>query len=119
MEKTVLRQIDELSRMSMIQLRKRWADLMGTDPGKLGRQYLMRRLAYRVQELAYGGLSPQARRQLAPEHGSTRRRDRPPSGQRNAAPAGGATTRRLNGDNTTSRVTVWRGRWKLRSVMPD
>lgn len=64
MEKTVLKQIDELHRMSMAQLRKRWADLMGSDPGKLGRQYLMRRLAYRVQELAYGGLSPQARRQL-------------------------------------------------------
>jgi len=64
MEKTVLKQIDELNRMSMAQLRKRWADLMGIDPGKLGRQYLMRRLAYRVQELAYGGLSPQARRQL-------------------------------------------------------
>lgn len=64
MEKTVLKQIDEINRMSMAQLRKRWADLMGTDPGKLGRQYLMRRLAYRIQELAYGGLSPQARRQL-------------------------------------------------------
>ncbi len=64
MQKTVLKQIDELNRMSMAQLRKRWADLMGTDPGRLGRQYLMRRLAYRVQELAYGGLSPQARKQL-------------------------------------------------------
>lgn len=64
MEKTVLKQIDEINRMSMAQLRKRWADLMGTDPGKLGRQYLMRRLAYRVQELAYGGLSPHARKQL-------------------------------------------------------
>ena len=56
MQKTVLKQIDELSQMSMAQLRKRWTDLMGTDPGRLGRQYLMRRLAYRVQELAYGGL---------------------------------------------------------------
>ncbi len=64
LEKTVLKQIDELNRMSMAQLRKRWADLMGTDPGRLGRQYLMRRLAYRVQELAYGGLSKQARKQL-------------------------------------------------------
>ena len=64
MQKTVLKQIDELNRMSMAQLRKRWADLMGTDPGRLGRQYLMRRLAYRVQELAYGGLSTQARKQL-------------------------------------------------------
>ncbi len=64
MENTVLKQIDELQRMSMAQLHKRWADLMGADPGRLGRQYLMRRLAYRIQELAYGGLSPQARKQL-------------------------------------------------------
>ena len=64
MQKTVLKQIDELNQMSMAQLRKRWADLMGTDPGRLGRKYLIRRLAYRIQELAYGGLSPQARKQL-------------------------------------------------------
>ena len=64
MEKTVLRQIDELNRMSMAELRKRWADLLGTDPGRLGRNYLIRRLAYRVQELAYGGLSQEARQQL-------------------------------------------------------
>jgi len=64
MQKTVLRQIDELNRMSMAELRKRWADLLGTDPGRLGRTYLIRRLAYRVQELAYGGLSQEARQQL-------------------------------------------------------
>ena len=57
MQKSVLKQIDELNRMSMAELRKRWADLLGTDPGRLGRQYLIRRLAYRIQELAYGGLS--------------------------------------------------------------
>lgn len=65
MEKTVLKQVDELSRMSMAQLRKRWGDLMGADPGRLGRAYLIRRLAYRVQELAFGGLSQEARQQLA------------------------------------------------------
>jgi len=64
MQKTVLKQIDELNRMSMDQLRKRWADLLGTDPGRLGRQYLIRRLAYRIQELAYGGLSQETRKQL-------------------------------------------------------
>lgn len=72
MQQTVLKQIDELNRMSMDQLRKRWADLFGSTPGstpghgpgRLGRQYMMRRLAYRVQELAYGGLSQEARKQL-------------------------------------------------------
>jgi len=64
MQKTVLKQIDELNRMSMAQLRKRWADLLGTDPGRLGRKYVIRRLAYRIQELAFGGLSRDARREL-------------------------------------------------------
>jgi len=64
MQKSVLKQIDELNRMSMAELRKRWGDLLGTDPDRLGRQYLIRRLAYRIQELAYGGLSKQARKQL-------------------------------------------------------
>jgi len=64
MQKTVLKQIDELNGMSMADLRKRWADLMGTDPGRLGRKYLMRRLAYRIQELAFGGLSKESRKQL-------------------------------------------------------
>ncbi len=64
MQKTVLKQIDELYHMTMIQLRQRWADLQGTAPGQLGRKYLIRRLAYRIQELAYGGLSRDARREL-------------------------------------------------------
>jgi len=64
MKTTVLKQIDELNRMSMAELRKRWYDLLGSDPGRLGRQYVIRRLAYRIQELAYGGLSRDARREL-------------------------------------------------------
>ena len=43
-QKSVLKQIDELNRMSMEQLRKRWVDLFGADPGRFGRNYLIRRL---------------------------------------------------------------------------
>jgi hypothetical protein len=64
MQKTVLTQIEELNRMSLEQLRKRWRDLMGSDPGRLARAYLVRRLAYRIQELAFGGLSASVRKQL-------------------------------------------------------
>ena len=61
-QRSVLKQIDELNRMSMEQLRKRWVDLFGADPGRFGRNFLIRRLAYRIQELVYGGLSREARR---------------------------------------------------------
>lgn len=64
-QKSVLKQIDDLNRMKMDQLRKRWKDLLGTDPGRMGRSYLIRRLAYRIQELVYGGLSREARKNLA------------------------------------------------------
>ena len=63
-QQSVLSQIDALNRMSMDQLRKRWSDLFGTDSGRLGRSYLVRRLAYRIQELVFGGLSREARRRL-------------------------------------------------------
>ena len=61
---SLVRQIDELQRMSARELRKKWKDLFGSDPGQLGSQYLIRRLAYRIQELVYGGLSREARGQL-------------------------------------------------------
>lgn len=62
---SVLRQINEIQRMSLNDLRKKWVDLFGTDPAKLSRHYLIRRLAYRVQELTYGGLSKSTREKLA------------------------------------------------------
>lgn len=65
MQRTVLTQIEELNRMSLEQLRKRWNDLMGTDSARLARSHLVRRLAYRIQELAFGGLSAQVRKDLA------------------------------------------------------
>lgn len=64
MKQTVLQQIDALDGMSMEALRQRWRDLFGTDPGRLCRSHLVRRLAYRIQELAYGGLGRDARIQL-------------------------------------------------------
>lgn len=63
-DQSIIKQIDKLNTMSMRELRKRWLDLFGTDSGRLGRAYLIRRLAYRIQELVYGGLSQEARRRL-------------------------------------------------------
>jgi hypothetical protein len=61
----LLRQVNEIQRMSLNELRKKWVDLFGTDPANLSKQYLTRRLAYRVQELTYGGLSKSTREKLA------------------------------------------------------
>lgn len=38
------------------ELKKQWRDLFDTEPPAFNRRYLESRLAYRIQELAYGGL---------------------------------------------------------------
>ena len=63
-DRSVFRQINDIQRMALSELRKKWVDLFGSDPGKLSKQYLIRRLAYRVQELSCGGLSQTTRDNL-------------------------------------------------------
>ena len=60
----VLRQIAELQRLSMAELTERWRVLMGTDPPSYNRPFLLKRLIYRVQELAYGGLPMSAYQEM-------------------------------------------------------
>jgi hypothetical protein len=45
-------------------LKKQWSELFGTAPPPFNRRYLETRLAYRIQELAYGGLKPETVRRL-------------------------------------------------------
>ena len=45
-------------------LKKQWRDLFDSEPPPFNRQYIESRLAYRIQELAYGGLKPETVRRL-------------------------------------------------------
>ena len=58
---SVLRQMALLQSMSLEQLREKWLDLYGEEPPQYKKQFLIKRLAYRIQELFYGGLSEQAK----------------------------------------------------------
>ena len=40
-------------------LKRQWRDLFETEPPPYNRRFLESRLAYRIQELAYGGLKPE------------------------------------------------------------
>ena len=62
---TVLRQLAALSKMKVPELREKWRELNGVKPPAYNRQYLIRRLAYRIQEMYYGGLNETAKQQLA------------------------------------------------------
>lgn len=61
MSSTVLKQIASLERLSYAGLQERWRMLMGNEPPRYRREFMVKRLAHRLQELAYGGL-PQDRR---------------------------------------------------------
>ena len=45
-------------------LKKQWRDLFDSEPPPFNRRYLESRIAYRIQELAYGGLKPETVRRL-------------------------------------------------------
>jgi hypothetical protein len=47
-----------------LDLKKQWRELFDTEPPAFNRRYLESRLAYRIQELAYGGLKPETVRRL-------------------------------------------------------
>ena len=61
---SVLRQLATLETLTMEQLQEQWRDLYGGEPPHYKRQFLIKRLAYRIQELFYGGLSESAKAQL-------------------------------------------------------
>ena len=62
---SVLRQLAVLQSLSLEELRDKWRDLYGAEPPRYQRQLLIKRLAYRIQELFHGGLSASAKAHLA------------------------------------------------------
>ena len=59
------RRLEALCHLSPDELRKEWRRLYRSQPPRLSRDLLIRAIAYRVQELCYGGLSKTTRRELA------------------------------------------------------
>jgi len=64
MSRAVLKQIADLERMTTSELQDRWLQLVGSDPPRYNREFLIRRLAYRIQELAHGGIALSAREKM-------------------------------------------------------
>ncbi|MBF0453672.1 MAG: DUF2924 domain-containing protein [Magnetococcales bacterium] len=57
MQMNVIKRVTALPGMSIKELRQMWMELNSSDPPPYNKAFLVRRLAYRIQELAYGGLS--------------------------------------------------------------
>ena len=92
MTDTVLARLVALKTTPTPDLKRQWRDLFETEPPPYNRRFLESRLAYRIQELAYGGLKPETierlealGEQLASGKGLPRRSDeasRPIAGTR-------------------------------------
>jgi hypothetical protein len=64
MTDTIPARLAALKAMPMLDLKAQWRDLFETEPPPFNRRYLESRLAYRIQELAYGGLKPETVKRL-------------------------------------------------------
>lgn len=53
-----------LKTMALPELKEQWRTLFGAEAPGYNRRYLESRLAYRIQELAYGGLKPETKKRL-------------------------------------------------------
>ena len=61
----MITRIAALPAMPMPKLQAMWRDLHGSEPPRSNRKFLESRLAYRIQELAYGGLKAETKARLA------------------------------------------------------
>jgi hypothetical protein len=64
MTDTVLAQLAALKVAAAPALKAKWRELFETEPPPYNRRFLESRLAYRIQELTYGGLSQEALERL-------------------------------------------------------
>lgn len=92
MTTSVLKEVAALPGLSIGDLKVKWRVLFDSDPPPYNKSFLVRRLSYRLQELAHGGLSDTTRerlKKLADEEGDPTRQqvkvfqgDRPVTGTR-------------------------------------
>jgi hypothetical protein len=64
MNDSVLAELAALSEKTPAELKQLWRDLYDREPPSGNKPFLIKRLAYRIQELAYGGLSARAEAKL-------------------------------------------------------
>ena len=64
MSDQVLARLAALKTTPTPKLKEQWRQLFESDPPPFNRRYIESRLAYRIQELAYGGLKPETVRRL-------------------------------------------------------
>lgn len=64
MADSVLKQVTSLPKLSYDELKAMYVSLFGTEPPAYNRDLIIKRLAYRLQEIAYGGLPERVKQRL-------------------------------------------------------
>jgi Protein of unknown function (DUF2924) len=97
-------EIQELLTLDVTALRRKWAALFDADPSLyLGRVFMVRAIAYRLQDRVFGGLKPATQRVLD-RFSEAREKKTQPSAPRQRAGAGTVLIRQWKG--VQHRVTV-------------
>ena len=86
MDPTIGQQLAQLQRLTTPQLQTRYADLFGEHTPANNRTWLLKRIAWRLQALAEGGLSERARQRAAELANDADLRMNPPVPRRPAQP---------------------------------
>ncbi len=60
----VLPRLAALPTTPIAQLKQQWREMFGKEPPPFNKAYIVSRLSYRIQELAYDGLKPETRARL-------------------------------------------------------
>jgi len=92
-------------------LKQQWRELFQSEPPPYNRKFLESRLAYGIQELAYGGLTPETRKRLAALAEDLERQNGNGSKRRNRA-----DTRPIAG---TRLIREWQGVEHCVTVLAD
>ena len=64
MTESVMARVASLPTTTTPELKQMWRDLFHQEPPPFNRRFLETRLAYRIQELAYGGLKRETQKRL-------------------------------------------------------
>jgi len=105
--KSITRELNEIQRMTVAQLVKKYRKVFGTEPRIRHRQHLQRKISWEVQRQRFGGLSDAAQRRLDELIGEL---DLPFNGKKEAVTAALKRTRRPHEPAVGTVITkTWRG----------
>ncbi len=105
--------VDDLQRMTVPRLRERYAEVFGEPTRSGNRQFLVRRIAWRLQAMDEGDLTDRARRRAAELARDADLRVRAPSGPILASPPVAAPTAAFRRTLTVTGRVVQRGDQRL------